>query len=83
MIDNTNKMPELTIQGKVWKRFPYDDQEMKCGDCGAAAGEYHFAGCDMERCPKCGRQLISCDCEEVCMMEGYYCAENDTIGNTD
>lgn len=33
-----------------------------CGDCGCAEGEFHSPGCDMERCPFCGGQLISCDC---------------------
>lgn len=35
-----------------------------CGDCGAHYGGYHHPGCDMERCPVCGRQLISCCCDE-------------------
>jgi len=33
-----------------------------CHDCGAKPGEYHKSGCDVERCPFCGRQLISCSC---------------------
>ena len=33
-----------------------------CHDCGAKEGELHQPGCDMERCPFCGRQLITCDC---------------------
>lgn len=33
-----------------------------CGDCGVQEGELHHLGCDMERCPFCGLQLISCDC---------------------
>ena len=33
-----------------------------CHDCAVAEGEIHKFGCDMERCPFCGRQLISCDC---------------------
>lgn len=34
----------------------------KCGDCGVIEGELHHPGCDMERCPKCGNQLLSCCC---------------------
>jgi len=33
-----------------------------CHDCGCGEGELHERGCDMERCPFCGHQLISCGC---------------------
>jgi hypothetical protein len=33
-----------------------------CGDCDAKPGDLHAEGCDIERCPACGGQRISCDC---------------------
>ena len=38
------------------------DENARCGDCGAKVGNFHHPGCDNERCPVCGLQLISCDC---------------------
>ena len=34
----------------------------QCHDCGVREGELHKFGCDMEVCPFCGGQLISCNC---------------------
>lgn len=34
----------------------------KCHDCGVEEGQIHKWGCDMERCPMCGGQLITCQC---------------------
>jgi len=36
-----------------------------CGDCGCREGELHkfFPECDMERCPICKGQLLSCGCD--------------------
>lgn len=33
-----------------------------CHDCGAVEGAIHNFGCDMEACPYCGGQLITCSC---------------------
>jgi hypothetical protein len=40
---------------KKWKSWP-------CHDCGVQEGGFHEPGCDMERCPRCGGQLITCEC---------------------
>jgi hypothetical protein len=33
---------------------------LKCHDCGAQEGMVHEQGCDMERCPRCNMQAITC-----------------------
>jgi len=37
-----------------------DIKRKTCGDCGIKEGQLHQFGCDMEICPYCGGQLISC-----------------------
>jgi hypothetical protein len=33
-----------------------------CHDCKAKPGEMHKGNCDVERCPLCGHQAMSCGC---------------------
>lgn len=41
----------------------------RCHDCNALFCHLHHWGCDAERCPACGGQMISCACEDV-FIEG-------------
>jgi len=44
-------------------REHFDEPNGRCHDCGIKHGGVHHFGCDVERCPKCGLQLIGCDCQ--------------------
>lgn len=35
----------------------------RCGDCGVRPNGFHHPGCDLQRCPRCRRQFITCGCE--------------------
>ena len=48
-------------------RYGHEDDDWgadshPCRDCRVFKDEYHVRGCDVERCPACRGQAISCDC---------------------
>ncbi len=45
-------------------RFHFSEESGKCHDCGIEHGGIHHVGCDVERCPECKGQLITCYCWE-------------------
>lgn len=57
------------IDGVEYKRIPYGKErhdwhaeKMACHDCAAIEGELHVPGCDVEECPRCHGQFLSCGC---------------------
>lgn len=48
-----------------WSEPEYQDFVPKefCRDCACAIGELHGPSCVVEDCPRCGAQMLTCDCE--------------------
>jgi hypothetical protein len=70
--EESQQVPTYLIAGSEFPRIRYGsesadwgfDSDRQCHDCRAVVGQYHAIGCDVEQCPRCGEQAISCDCED-------------------
>ena len=63
----------LDLAGTTYLRVPLGSESPEwwlghkphevCHDCGARTGQRHHFMCDMEQCPRCKNQLLTCDCD--------------------
>jgi hypothetical protein len=64
---------ELThylVGAQPFARIRYGDESddwhadaIPCHDCAVVKAQYHVPSCDVEECPNCQGQALSCDCE--------------------
>lgn len=61
-IEDAQRLTHYRISGRRYRRVPFSDPDLdRCTDCGVFHGQLHQPGCDLEPCPKCGRQAIACE----------------------
>lgn len=67
-IEEAQKQTTLLIEGERHDRVRYGeenppwDSSIPCHDCAVIKGQLHVPGCDVERCPVCKGQAITCLC---------------------
>lgn len=71
---DTCEVKRIKIGKKIYNRVDdYFDVNERCHDCGILnkKGNIHHMGCDMEMCPKCGKQLLICQMFGSCDFKDF------------
>ena len=66
-IDAAQDETHLLVCGASLPRVRYGDDypnaRPRCPDCAVLHGQLHIFPCTFERCPRCRRQAMGCNCE--------------------
>jgi hypothetical protein len=70
-VERAQRKRTVRIDGEEVARVRFGEEEDDwgaehgpCPDCAAAKGQFHVPSCDVEECPGCGHQWISCGCSD-------------------
>jgi len=59
----------------IVRKNGYIEIRRNCPDCGLEGGHAHKPDCDIQRCSVCGRQHVSCQCEDHDPIESIWLGE--------
>jgi hypothetical protein len=55
---------DVGVKFSLFLTLPAVPAAKKCVTCGVGKGKFHHPNCPEEICPKCGGQLLFCNCIE-------------------
>jgi hypothetical protein len=69
-IELAQTLTHYPVDGELLARTRYGDEcfglrsdMAPCHDCGVTEGQLYTPCCEVEECPNCHSQLVSCDCD--------------------